>query len=135
MIREWRNDPDAVRFSATGRPVTPTEHAEWFARQLQAPAPLFWIAEQLGDPVGQVRVDVTGTVGTVSIAVARGQRGRGIGSSILRAMLSEIDQQRAVSTLIAFAHPDNVASVRAFESAGFRREQQPHAGLVKLTWP
>jgi RimJ/RimL family protein N-acetyltransferase len=50
-------------------------------------------------------------------------------------MLSEIDQQREVSTLIAFAHPDNVASVRAFESAGFRREQQPHAGLVKLTWP
>jgi UDP-2,4-diacetamido-2,4,6-trideoxy-beta-L-altropyranose hydrolase len=135
MIREWRNEPDAVRFSVTGRPVMPDEHAAWFARQLEAPAPLFWIAEHVGDPVGQVRVDVTGTVGTVSIAVASRHRGRGIGTSILRAMLSEIDQRPALSTVIAFAHPDNIASMRAFESAGFRREQQLDAGLVKLTWP
>jgi UDP-2,4-diacetamido-2,4,6-trideoxy-beta-L-altropyranose hydrolase len=135
LMREWRNDHDAVRFSVTGRPVTPDEHAAWFARQVDDPARLFWIAEQMGRPAGQVRVDVTGSEGTVSIAVAPEQRRRGIGTSILQAMLSEIVHHPEVRTLTALAHSDNVASVRAFERAGFRHVGQAERKFVRLTWP
>jgi RimJ/RimL family protein N-acetyltransferase len=135
MIREWRNDADAVRFSVTGRPVSPGEHAQWFAGQVDDPARLFWIAELEGDPVGQVRVDLSGGEGTVSIAVAPGWRGRGIGTSILHVLLSEMVLHPEVSTLTALARQDNAASVRAFERAGFHRLQGPQAEFVTLQWP
>jgi UDP-2,4-diacetamido-2,4,6-trideoxy-beta-L-altropyranose hydrolase len=135
LIREWRNDEDAVRFSVTGRPVSPGEHALWFAGQVDDPARLFWIAEQRGNPVGEVRVDLSGREGTVSIAVAPEWRGCGIGTSILRVLLSEIVRHPEVSTLTALARQDNTASVRAFERAGFRSLQRPEGEFVRLQWP
>jgi RimJ/RimL family protein N-acetyltransferase len=135
LIREWRNDEDAVRFSVTGRPVSPGEHARWFAGLVDDPARLLWIAEQQGNAVGQVRVDLSGPEGTVSIAVAPGWRGRGIGTSILRVLLSEIVHHAEVSTLTARAHQDNTASVRTFERAGFRRLQGLEGDFVSLQWP
>lgn len=135
LIREWRNDEDAVRFSVTGRPVSPGEHATWFAGQVDDPGLLFWIAEQQGNPVGQVRVALSGGAGTVSIAVAPGRRGRGIGTSILRVLLSEMVHHPEVSTLTALAHQGNTASVRAFERAGFRSLQRVEGEFVRLRWP
>jgi UDP-2,4-diacetamido-2,4,6-trideoxy-beta-L-altropyranose hydrolase len=135
LIREWRNDDDAVRFSVNGRRVSPDEHARWFAEQVQNSERLFWIAEEHGNPVGQVRVDVREREGTVSIVVAPGQRGRGIGTSILRALHSEMAHHPDVDTLVALTHQDNAASLRAFERAGFRDLQQPEGAFTRLGWP
>jgi RimJ/RimL family protein N-acetyltransferase len=135
LIREWRNDADAVRFSMNGRRVSPEEHARWFAEQVQHSERLFWIAEEHGDPVGQVRVDVREREGTVSIVVAPGQRGRGIGTSILRALHAEVAHHPGVDTLVALTHRGNAASLRAFERAGFRDLQQPEGAFTRLGWP
>lgn len=135
LVREWRNDEDAVRFSVNGRRVSPDEHARWFADQMRNSERLFWIAEEHGDPVGQVRVDVRDREGTVSIVVAPGQRGRGMGTSILRALLSEMAHHPEVDTLIALAHQDNAASLRAFERSGFRDLQQSEGAFTRLRWP
>lgn len=119
-LLEWRNDADAVRFSVSGRPVTGEDHARWFATRRDDPDVQLWIAEEGGIPVGQVRVDVADGVGVVSVAVASAHRGRGIGSEVLRAMVSEISAAETVHMLRAFVHPDNTQSIRAFEKVGFR---------------
>jgi spore coat polysaccharide biosynthesis protein SpsF len=119
-LLRWRNDPDAVRQSASGLTVEHEEHRQWLAERLEDPGTRIWIAEVDGTPVGMVRVDVTNAVGTVSIAVDQGTRGRGLGTAILRGLVERLEGDFQVETLEAFARPSNVASVRAFEGAGFR---------------
>ncbi len=129
LLLAWRNDPDAVRFSVTGLQVSPAEHDAWFSRRIADPGTRLWIAEEGGMAVGQVRVDVTRAVGTVSIGVAPGHRGRGLGTVILLAMIDAIERDGSVRTLRALVHPENAASNRAFERAGFQRRPEPRHGF------
>jgi RimJ/RimL family protein N-acetyltransferase len=131
-LMEWRNEPDAVRFSSSGRRVTPEEHARWFVERRDSATTRLWIAEEDGSAVGQVRIDVNNDTGTVSIAVAADQRGRGLGTAMLRAMLVEIATDSALLRLRALAHPDNTVSLRAFERAGFHRRPERVEGFTVL---
>ena len=133
MLLEWRNDPVAVRFSASGRGVTAAEHERWFARvRGDQSASMLWIVEEGGTPVGQVRVDVDEGVGIVSIAIAVEHRGRGLGPLALGAMVTEVSAGGKVEVLRALAHPDNSRSMRAFEAAGFRRTTFAANGFAVL---
>jgi RimJ/RimL family protein N-acetyltransferase len=121
LLLDLRNDPDAVRFSGGRTGVTPAEHREWLSTRLADPSTHLWIAEQAGDAVGQVRVDVQDGSGTVSLAIAPSHRGRGIGSAVLSAMVYEMEHAGDAHTLRAMAHVENTASIRAFVRAGFHR--------------
>jgi RimJ/RimL family protein N-acetyltransferase len=134
MIRAWRNDPDAIRFSQTRSGVTAEEHAEWLSRSLADRAVRLWIAEVDGEPVGQTRIDIVNSCGTVSIAVAPAHRGRGHAAAILRALQSELRSRGPVEDLRAFVHRDNESSMRAFMSAGFGRLGEHVNGFVEFGW-
>lgn len=135
LLRAWRNEPTAVRFSGTARTVSRLEHRRWLDARLTDPATHLWIAEEANTPVGHVRVDVKDGTGLVSIVVDAGARGRGLGSAILRAMLAVINADLAVNRLIALAHPENTGSLRSFERVGFsRRRQSDDRGFVVLEW-
>lgn len=131
-VREWRNDGDAVRFSVTGRPVSATEHQRWFTAMMADGDVRLWIAEEAGEAVGQVRLDVTDGTGTVSIAVATEHRGRGLAVTMLRALIEVVAADGDVRRLKALTHPDNTSSLRAFERAGFRRQDAPEGGFLVL---
>lgn len=132
LVRAWRNDADAVRFSMSARPVSEVEHARWFATVLTDPQIQLWIAEENGIPVGQVRVDLDGDSGVFSIAVAASARGRGVGQRMLRLAVEEIERQHIVTTMTAVTHADNLASIHAFERVGFRRRDVSDEGFVVL---
>jgi RimJ/RimL family protein N-acetyltransferase len=132
QLLAWRNDPEAVRFSVTGRGVTPAEHSDWLAARLADPDTRLWIAEEDGAAVGQVRLDLGEGTGTVSIGVAPAHRGRGIGSAVLQAMLVEIERDPRARRLRAVAHAQNMASLRAFERAGFRRRGRRERDFIIL---
>jgi UDP-2,4-diacetamido-2,4,6-trideoxy-beta-L-altropyranose hydrolase len=131
-LLEWRNDPAVVGFSLTGRPVTATDHAEWLAARLGRSPSRLWIAEEGVDPVGQVRVDLEDGTGTVSIGVAREHRGRGLGSRMLRAVVVAMEPDVEVRNLRALVHPENVASMLAFEHVGFSDTGGRHQGFVEF---
>lgn len=133
-LLEWRNDTEAVRFSVSGRPVTSEEHQRWFTQQRVGAGQhgFLRVAEEGGNPVGQVRIDISGDVGVVSIAVAAERRGRGIGSEMLRAMVAEVSDAGTVRILRAVLHPDNVPSLRAFEAVGFRLLPETDKGFSVL---
>jgi len=132
FIRALRNDADAVRFSTNERAVSEAEHARWFASMLANPQMRLWVAEEDGIPVGQVRVAIDGERGVFSIAVEGLARGRGLGQAMLRLALAEIERQRLVTTMTAVAHPDNPASIHAFEQVGFTRRDVAEDGFVVL---
>ncbi len=119
VLRTLRNDPDSVRWSRSGRSVQPDEHAAWFAGVLACPASRVWIAQRGEQRVGQVRVDVHDGVGTVSVTVVPDERGHGLGTEILRALVRALTADEQVHTLVAWIHHDNAASVGAFRRVGF----------------
>ena len=131
-LLEWRNDELAVRFSGSGRPVTPDEHARWFEGRRRDRAARFWVAVSDGSAVGQVRIDAIDGVGVIAIVVDPRHRGRGFGAAILRAAILAAAGDPGLTRLRALCHRDNRASLRLFEAAGFRRLAVAEDGLVAL---
>jgi RimJ/RimL family protein N-acetyltransferase len=135
MLLALRNDADAVRFSVSGRGVTAQEHECWFRTARNDPSRCrIWIAEDGPTPVGQVRVDLNGDSGTVSIAVAADQRGRGIGTAMLKALTVKSSKEGTPSRLTAMVRSDNEASLHAFAAGGFRRTGEG-SEFLELEWP
>ena len=128
-LLEWRNEPEAVRFSSSGRPVDAPEHAKWLAARLAGPGSRLWVAEEAGEPVGQV---LDRDAGTVSISVSPAHRGRGVGSRMLQALIVEMEQDAEVRNLLALVHSENIASLRAFERVGFHDTGRRRRGFVVL---
>jgi len=118
-VLAWRNDDEAVRWSATASTVDPSVHASWFGALLADAGRRLLIGEIDGDAVGCVRVDVADGVGTVSVAVDRAARGRGIGLGLLCALGDALRADQQTIALRACVHPDNAASHRIFVAAGF----------------
>ncbi len=135
LLLEWRNERAAVRYSVTGLPIDAAVHARWLAARLSRPPQRLWIAEESGEPVGQARVDDEGATGIVSIAVAPEHRGRGIAPQILMALLVEMRADTTVRKLVAMVHPENTASLRAFERARFQDTGARRQGFILLEHP
>lgn len=133
---EWRNDSDAIRWSATGRGVALAEHREWFSRALDDPARRIWIGERDGVALGMVRMDVRDAIGTVSIAVDPAHRGAGVGAALLNALTSALALDFQAVELRALVHPEHAASRRIFEHAGYAEIAiDPETGFCVLSRP
>lgn len=66
------------------------------------------------------RPPVYGGVADVMVYVESAARGRGVGTELLRALVQASEEAR-IWTLTAGIFPENEASIRAHERAGFRR--------------
>ena len=119
MILAWRNDHDAVRFSRSGRALSPIEHQAWFDARLDDPSTRLWIGEVDGSAVGQVRVDVDEADGLVSVTVAPNARGQGIAGQLLTELDRVLMSDLQVIHLVAEVHDGNEPSRRLFARAGF----------------
>jgi pseudaminic acid synthase len=116
----WRNDPHTRAMSITNDEVTVNEHDAWLARSLEASNRWLFVAETAGRPVGVVRLDAHGPASIeVSLTVAPGERGKGYAVAMLRAAEAEA-RAHGAGHLVAVLKPDNTASRRAFEAAGYR---------------
>lgn len=121
LLWRWRNDPATRRQSGNQNHVPWDTHRAWLARRLGAPGFGLWLAvDGNGAPLGQLRLEST-RAGRheVSISVAPGRRGRGIGTAMLRQAPRRLNG-KAVRRLLARIKPENAASAIAFLRAGFR---------------
>lgn len=117
----WRNAPDVRATAFTPDPIPWEDHERWFARKLDDPQCLLFIAED-DEPLGQVRFDLdeSGTEAEISISVERAQRGRGLGTFLIeRGVDAASAADPDLDTIHAYIKPGNEASVRAFVRAGF----------------
>ena len=139
LLLEWRNEPETRRQSLQQDPVSPDQHAQWFRDRLACPADCrIYIAEMDGAPLGQARVELTGAGrGEISVAVAAGFRGRGLGRSLIVRATERAAAELGVHSVAAVVKSGNVASLRAFEAAGYgtpataERAGEP---VLVLTW-
>ncbi len=124
LIYKWANDPDVRAVSFSTEPIAWQEHVPWFKRELTDPDCILLIAQdQDGCPLGQVRFEIDGNnrEATISISIDSNFRGQGMGSSIVLLAEKELFKRRPVSRINALIKPQNYASIRTFERAGFDR--------------
>jgi len=126
LLWEWANDPAVRSASFSQAPIPWENHQAWFADKMNDPNSLMFIAEdEQGRPIGQFRLDrrSPGT-GEVAISIASDARGAGYGTRLIELGVSEIFSTTGIARLLAYIRPENQASIRSFEGAGFNRQNE-----------
>lgn len=120
LLWTWVNDPDVRARAFSTDPISWETHSAWFAARLADPSSHIWVASASdGDPVGQVRFETRNGTTEIAISVAGTARGRGWGGALIEAGIRRLFAASDVEWVLARIKPDNLASVRAFESADF----------------
>ncbi|RSK43528.1 UDP-2,4-diacetamido-2,4,6-trideoxy-beta-L-altropyranose hydrolase [Hymenobacter perfusus] len=116
----WANDP-AVRSNAIRQETIAWEqHQRWFSRRLDDAETYLYYFEQQGQPVGQVRLEFTGSEALIDYSVAATARGQGLGLAVLLRAILELRRERPGPwTLVAQVKAGNLPSRRVFERVGF----------------
>jgi len=131
VLLAWRNDPTAHRYYEHPHPVTPDVHDRWLTDRLTLDPPALWLAWDGDTPLGSVRLDTGGDGSAeLSIVVDAAHRGRGTGT-VLLTWAQTVAPDLGVRLLIARIRPENVASRRLFEAAGYQEQFLDDTGFLR----
>lgn len=107
---DWRNDPVTRAMFRNTAEVPWADHVAWLERTLADPTRILLLAEHDGTPVGTMRIDY-GDEPELSWTVAPEYRNCGFGSEMVR--------MGTPDNAVAWIKPENIASQRIAEKAGF----------------
>jgi UDP-2,4-diacetamido-2,4,6-trideoxy-beta-L-altropyranose hydrolase len=120
VVFQWRNSSEVRCNSFNSEPIEWRDHAAWYAAVLSNPNKVLLISMSNGKAVGVLRYDLHDCKGVVSIYLSPESLGKGYGEHVLSAgndwMAAHYPQ---ITELEAETLPENVASARVFERAGF----------------
>jgi RimJ/RimL family protein N-acetyltransferase len=138
LLLRWRNDDGTRRRSLSPEPVLWESHVDWLREKLADDDAVLFLGTLDGSAVGHVRVDrTTPRSGEISVVVAPEARGRGVGRELIATGSVEAARALELEKIVAIVKPDNVASLRAFEHAGYARagRERRRGHLVqRLVW-
>jgi len=123
QVFEWANDPLSRANSYFSEPIELQTHKTWFDKKLKDKNSFIYIAEVENKPAGMVRYDIGEENTVVGILVGKHFRGKGLASDFLRdtAKLYFKENQK---TVLAYIKKENMASVRSFEKADYKKEKE-----------
>ena len=133
ILFDWVNSPETRAVSLQSLdPIPWDRHLSWLNERLADPNTVLWIAEANGRPAGQVRIQGGKEGLEVSVYVAPQMRKRGTARLMLEEMKKHAGKLWPGQALIAKVMPDNSASLRLFEGAGYvlRAREMDHVVLV-----
>jgi RimJ/RimL family protein N-acetyltransferase len=126
LVYHWRFDKAAVQYSGSHDVASWDSHLQFCERitkdKSKQRAVYMWMAEKNDHPVGYVRLNATDTksIYRISIAVDSEMRGCGIGAQAIQLCGDWCNHHVIVP--VATIHKDNSGSIKAFESAGYRKD-------------
>lgn len=122
LVYKWANDPTVRANAFSTEPIPYDNHVAWYWGRLNNPDCHIYIGMSKEDkPVGIIRVEKQREepeVGMISYSVDAGMRGKGIGTRLL-ILIQDNLRDAKLATLAGRVKPDNIASRKAFERAGF----------------
>lgn len=120
LLHEWANDPVTRQMSFSTDAIPWDTHVAWLNQRLADPDCRLQVALDAGDvPLGQIRLDRSGTTATLSVSVAPQARGRGYAARLVRLAAVECLQEGWCSGVNARVRPENAASLATFRRARF----------------
>ena len=126
MLWEWRNEETVRLASFNTDPVPWEDHCRWLESRLKNPNSKILIAiNSKQSPIGQVRLDLANQRATISISIAEQYRSAGYGRTIIRKATAVAICHFGVTAVDAMIRPENAASQKAFQKAGYRQVVVP----------
>jgi UDP-2,4-diacetamido-2,4,6-trideoxy-beta-L-altropyranose hydrolase len=120
MIYEWRTSPEVMGASRNTASFSFKDHLAWLEGVLQDPKRLLLIGLHEGREVGVVRFDIDGDRAEVSIFLAPGSMGAGLGRAMLIAGECSLrDKHPQVTQVDAWINADNTRSFQLFQYLGY----------------
>jgi RimJ/RimL family protein N-acetyltransferase len=119
---DWANDPSVRQNSYHSKTISLQEHTDWFNRKVKDPNCLMLLFfDHLEHPIGQVRIqsdeDQRAVIGISNDPL---YRGKGYASIMIQKATDVFLKENPTTTILAYIKTQNQASVKAFESAGFK---------------
>ena len=137
LLWEWANDPIVRSASFRSDSIPWEEHLKWFNNKLNSSNCYHFIAiTKLNQPIGQIRFEVDEQLkSVVSLSLASEQRGQGYSKLMLQMAIDKLFQYILVNHIQALIKPDNFASIRLFESVGFKMiDFRPNESALKYIY-
>jgi len=134
----WRNDPVTRQVSFNSGELKYEDHEKWFKKYLQDPDRSMFIAEaEDNEKLGMVRFDrIKDDSWEISINLSPAHRGKGLGSLIISKSCELFAESHSNKKLVARTKASNIASIKAFEKAGFCKTSEyddaAHGKIVLL---
>lgn len=121
----WRNDPEVRKNSFSTGVVTSEEHALWFAKKNKDPNVVMYLAHAGKNKIGVIRFEDKGNEIVVNVMLNPNFVGMGFGSKLIK-LGTEIfvGEKRPDRPIVAEVKKDNVASLKAFEKAGYSEKHR-----------
>jgi UDP-2,4-diacetamido-2,4,6-trideoxy-beta-L-altropyranose hydrolase len=131
-IHAWRNSEETRRYIFEAAPIPLETHRRWFCATLENPQRILLIGEIDSRPVGVIRYDIEGCEALVSVYLVPGGQGQGIGTELIRCGSQWLREHCTNVTVIrAEIFRENVASLRAFEQAGFSEHHATYQEVIR----
>jgi len=123
LVYDWANDPEVRQQSFSQDAIAWEDHCNWFYKKIKAPETAFYIVSIEGEAAGQIRFDIKDNEAIISFLVGERWRGRGIGYLILKKGIQRFLQTGKAPVIAGYVKHSNIASCKAFEKLGFKKEQ------------
>lgn len=120
LIFNWSNDKDVRKNSFHMQPIKWEEHVKWFKNIIENKNVCFFILENDGKPIGQIRIKFEkDDEGIISFSISKEFRGFGFGKEILKLIEEQLNKINMKCKLIGLVKRDNIASQKSFVINGY----------------
>lgn len=135
-VLAWRNNAVSRRMSGSSELINEANHLEWFEKVIENPKTIMLIAsdELVKAKIGMVRFDLNDDLSSaeISININPEYRSKGYGHQCLLHATDYVSVAcPACRVILAVVRVENLASVRAFSSVGYR-EVTRKSGLINF---
>lgn len=118
---EWRNHPDVRSKSFNTAPILWAEHEQWVKTKINDPYTTIYMAYCGQNDIGSIRFENKGDAVKVSVMLNPSFVGKGLGAGIIRSAVEKyLSEKNSNKNIIAEIKKDNIASIKAFQKAGFK---------------
>lgn len=118
---KWRNHPDVRKNSFNINTISWDDHKKWFETKRRDPNTIVYIAYWGENKIGSIRFEEKDEVVKVNVMLNPDFIGKGFGSKLIRVGTEKfINARKPNKPIIAEIKKDNIASIKAFQKAGFK---------------
>jgi len=123
LLWAWRNDPVTRGMSRRTEEVSWGSHKDWYVKAMQSNEKVILMGEKDSVKIGMVRFDfIENSYAEININLNPDMRGKGLGKILLLEGCKYGFENLKLGRIYAEIKPENLLSVKIFESAGFTFE-------------
>ncbi len=127
LLFNWANDRDTRLNSFNMEPIAYETHLVWFKNLLSDNRRVQFILMEGDNPVGQVRLDFSGTKAEISYSIDNKKRGLGYGKIIIKKIVELVRvEYPEIEELIANVKSINGISMKCFDKNGFKEKNRQY---------